>query len=186
MYHYRVYNVTLTLSNAGNADGFAHVRIRPDSETPRNYFVPWDSQVTKTPVVQGSTPFRSFDECNSSQEAPQISLIGYYKADPQVALTDTTFEPDCTDSPPYIQVYRFAFVLVNPAETDAVAVVSFHVYWRHVGEVHYFVPRLSQISKTAEMTTDRSLVDGSSFESSRECHLVLSWVGSAHIWQEGT
>ena len=184
VYYYRVFNVTLTLSNTGKADGFGHVRITPDAVEVHDYFVPRDSQVTKPAVVVGPIPFRSFDECTTSWGRPLTSLIGYDKADPQIALTERTYEPECTESPPYLQVYRFTFVLVNTGESDGIAVVSFHVYWQHVAQLQYFVPRLSQIFETAEITNDRSLVDGTRFESSRACHLVLSWLGYAHIGQD--
>jgi len=187
VYYFRAFNVTLTLSNTGNADGFAYVRIIPDAvEAPHDYFVPWSSQVTKSAAVVGAIPFRELDECTASWGHPVISLIGYDKADPQIALTDTKYEPSCTESPSYLQVYRFTFVLVNTGETDGIAVVSFDVAYRHVGQVQYSIARLSQTFETVEIKNDRSLVDGSSFDSSRSCHLFLSFQGYARIGGDGT
>jgi len=174
VYYYRIYNVTLTLSNTGRADGFAYVRIDPDSNGPRYYFVPSDSRTTKTPVVFGSRLSRSFDECNSSIETPQVYLIGYNN-EPQIGLTDTTFEPYCTDGPAYFPVYRFTFVLVNTGETDGVAVVTFNIEWQDVSQGEYFVPRHSQIFQTAEIRNGGNSVDGGAFASSRECLLHLVW-----------
>ncbi len=187
IYYYRAFNVTLTLSNTGKADGFAYVRIIPDAvEATHDYFVPWNSQVTKSAAVVGAIPFRELDECTASWGHPVISLVGYDKADPQIALTERRYEPYCTESPPYLQVYRFTFVLVNTGEADAVAVVSFHVSYQHVAELQYFVARHSQIFETAEIENDRSLADGSSFASSSECHQFLSLQGYAHIGGNGT
>ena len=187
IYYYRAFNVTLTLSNTGKADGFAYVRIIPDAvEATHDYFVPWNSQVTKSAAVVGAIPFRELDECTASWGHPVISLVGYDKADPQIALTERTYEPYCTESPPYLQVYRFTFVLVNTGETDGIAVVSFDVAYRHVGQVQYSIARLSQTFETVEIKNDRSLVDGSSFDSSRSCHLFLSFQGYARIGGDGT